>query len=119
MTDLVARLMKRCQIGVGGRNALADAHDIMAECYGTLGRQQIEIERLRAENDALKRDLQHARDGLTKGRTRMREDNERLRAALALIEAKAHDGLGHFSSGLVRTSLEEVASLAKAAGSGK
>ena len=61
------------------------------------GRQQIEIERLRAENDALKRDLQHARDGLTEGRTRMREDNERLRAALALIEAKAHDGLGHFS----------------------
>lgn len=43
----VSRLMKRCQIGVGGRHALDDAHDIMAECYGTLGRQQIEIERLR------------------------------------------------------------------------
>jgi len=39
---------------------------------------QAELERLRAENDALKRDLRHARDGLTKGRTRMREDNERL-----------------------------------------
>lgn len=39
---------------------------------------QAELERLRAENDALKRDLQYARDGLTKGRTRMREDNERL-----------------------------------------
>ena len=38
--------------------------------------------RLRAENAALKRDLQYARDGLTKGRTRLREDNERLRAAL-------------------------------------
>lgn len=37
-----------------------------------------ELERLRAENAALKRDLQYARDGLTKGRTRMREDNERL-----------------------------------------
>ena len=37
---------------------------------------------LEAENAALKRDLQYARDGLTKGRTRMREDNERLRAAL-------------------------------------
>ena len=43
---------------------------------------QAELERLRAENAALKRDLQYARDGLTKGRTRMREDNERLRAAL-------------------------------------
>lgn len=37
-----------------------------------------ELDRLRAENAALKRDLQYARDGLTKGRTRMREDNERL-----------------------------------------
>ena len=48
---------------------------------------QAELERLRAENAALKRDLQYARDGLTKGRTRMREDNERLRAALVKIEA--------------------------------
>ena len=39
---------------------------------------QAELERLRAENAALKHDLQYARDGLTKGRTRMREDNERL-----------------------------------------
>lgn len=37
-----------------------------------------EIERLRAENTELKRDLRYAREGLTKGRTRMREDNERL-----------------------------------------
>lgn len=42
---------------------------------------------LEAENAALKHDLQYARDGLTKGRTRMREDNERLRAALLKIEA--------------------------------
>ena len=39
---------------------------------------QTELERLRAENAELKRDLQYARDGLTKGRSRMREDNERL-----------------------------------------
>lgn len=32
--------------------------------------------------ETMKRDLQYARDGLTKQRTRMREDNERLRAAL-------------------------------------
>ena len=55
----VDALMKRCQIGVGGRNALDNAHSIMAECYGTLGRQQIEIERLREailRLDALLRD---------------------------------------------------------------
>ena len=47
---------------------------------------QAELERLRSENAALKRDLQYARDGLTKGRARMREDNERLRAALQWID---------------------------------
>jgi hypothetical protein len=31
------KLMKRCQIGVGGRNALDEAHNIMAACYGTIG----------------------------------------------------------------------------------
>ena len=41
---------------------------------------------LEAENAALKHDLQYARDGLTKGRTRMREDNERLRDALQWID---------------------------------
>lgn len=57
---------------------------------------QAELERLRAENAALKRDLQYARDGLTKGRTRMREDNERLRAllsqALDALEAESEWG---------------------------
>ena len=42
---------------------------------------------LEAENAALKRDLQYARDGLTKGRTRMREDNERLREAVGRMVA--------------------------------
>ncbi|MCC0042782.1 MAG: hypothetical protein H6880_11455 [Rhodobiaceae bacterium] len=46
-----------------------------------------ELERLCAENAALKHDLQYARDGLIRGRTRMREDNERLRAALAELLA--------------------------------
>ena len=48
---------------------------------------------LRAENATLKRDLQYARDGLTKGRSRMREDNERLTAmlhqALDALEAES------------------------------
>jgi len=43
----VAKLMKKCQIGCGGRNALEDAHDILAECYGTLGAMDAEIRRLR------------------------------------------------------------------------
>lgn len=45
-TEEVERLMKRCQIGVGGRNALDTAHDIMAECYGTLGALAQERDRL-------------------------------------------------------------------------
>lgn len=44
----VDRLMKRCQTGVGGRNALNDVHDILAECYGALGHQQAEIDRMKA-----------------------------------------------------------------------
>jgi hypothetical protein len=40
----VERLMKRCQIGVGGRSALDDAHSIMADCYGTLGLLMLNIE---------------------------------------------------------------------------
>jgi hypothetical protein len=47
----VDALMKRCQIGVGGRHALDNAHSIMAECYGTLGALMLEVERLRAGHD--------------------------------------------------------------------
>ena len=47
MSD-VSELMKRCQRGVGGRNALDEAHDIMAECYGTLGRLESERDHLKA-----------------------------------------------------------------------
>ena len=42
----VDALMKRCQIGVGGRNALDDAHSIMARCYGTLGALMLRVEEL-------------------------------------------------------------------------
>ena len=46
-TEKVERLMKRCQISVGGRNALDTAHSIiMAECYGTLGALVQERDRL-------------------------------------------------------------------------
>ena len=45
---------------------------------------------LEAQNAVLKRDLQYARDGLTRGRSRMREDNERLRAENAALKLEAH-----------------------------
>ncbi len=53
MTTLrqVDDLMKLCQIGCGGNGALEKAHDIMSDCYGTLGAMSIEIRLLR---DALK-----------------------------------------------------------------
>ena len=49
---------------------------------------QAELARLRAENAALKRDLEYARGGLTKGRTRMREDITWLRAEVQQLRAK-------------------------------
>jgi len=32
------QVMKKCQIGYGGRIALNDCHDLLPECYGTIGR---------------------------------------------------------------------------------
>lgn len=46
---------------------------------------------LEAENAALKRDLEYARSGLTKGRSRMREDIARLQAALDQKHAEYED----------------------------
>ena len=46
MSEKIDKLMKRCQIGCGGRNALDDCHDILAECYGTLGAMGIKYDRL-------------------------------------------------------------------------
>lgn len=44
----VDALMKRCQTGVGGKQALNNAHSIMAECYGTLGALMTQVETLRS-----------------------------------------------------------------------
>lgn len=46
-TKKVEALMKRCQIGFGGRNALDDAHSALAECYGVLGALVAERDELR------------------------------------------------------------------------
>ena len=45
-TEYAMHLMKRCQIGVGGHNALQEAHSIMADCYGTIGSLVSERDRL-------------------------------------------------------------------------
>lgn len=66
MSD-VAELMKRCQRGVGGRNALDEAHDIMAECYGTLGRLEAERDTLRQQRDKLAGLLRDARELIDHG----------------------------------------------------
>lgn len=47
-TKSIEALMKRCQVGVGGRHALDDAHSIMADCYGSLGALVQERDRLAA-----------------------------------------------------------------------
>lgn len=56
----VEALMKRCQIGVGGRNALDEAHSIMAECYGTLGLLMLCLEREQAESAAWRKMYEEA-----------------------------------------------------------
>lgn len=56
-TPEVEALMRKCQRGCGGRNALDDAHSIMADCYGTLGA-------LVQQRDALMRELDAASNEL-------------------------------------------------------
>lgn len=58
--DEVGRLMKRCQIGVGGRNALENAHSIMSDCYGTLGLLILCVEWYRNQELALRVAVQMA-----------------------------------------------------------
>lgn len=48
-TKDVEILMKQCQIGVGGKDALNKAHNIMADCFGTLGALARERDQLQAE----------------------------------------------------------------------
>ena len=55
-THEVERLMKACQMGVGGHGALDRAHNVMAECYGKLGA-------LVAERDELLREIARRQRG--------------------------------------------------------
>ena len=54
-TDEAERLMKRCQVGFGGRNALNNAHDLLAECYGVIGSLVQERDRLLCAKDVCPR----------------------------------------------------------------
>ena len=64
-TEAARKLMKRCQIGCGGKHALDDAHGILAECYGTIGALILERDELRARvddyADAYRADHPHVR----------------------------------------------------------
>ena len=60
----IEALMKRCQIGVGGRHALENAHSIMADCYGTLGALMLAVEQLAAECGRHADDLRCALEAL-------------------------------------------------------
>lgn len=91
MSD-VAELMKRCQRGVGGRNALDEAHDIMAECYGTLGRLESERAALEAkcanlENSLLAITARHFAESWKK-RTSDAELEQYLSAGIAQLESE-------------------------------
>ena len=58
MIDEARKTMKRCQVGVPRRhNAYEELHDILADCYGTIGRLVTEVGRLRASpSEAVERD---------------------------------------------------------------
>lgn len=85
--DQIERLMKRCQVGVGGRHALDNAHSIMAECYGTLGAMMLEIERLR-------RQVSHMRETASRSVSAVLYDVHvaELKGALERAEAGARSG---------------------------
>lgn len=51
------QLMKKCQIGCGGKNALDDAHSLLAECYGTIGKMLSWIENEGERNDTCTLDI--------------------------------------------------------------
>ncbi len=50
-------LMKECQRGVAGKGpAIEAANNLLAECYGLLGKLAAENEALRKERDSLRED---------------------------------------------------------------
>ena len=68
-----------------------------------------EVAALVAEVKRLHAELRHAREGLTKGRTRMREDIERLRAALILSVQAMRAPLDDWKGEVERKALDAAA----------
>lgn len=53
----VQGLMKACQRGVGGKGpAIEAANNLLAECYGLLGKLSAENQELRKDRDSLRED---------------------------------------------------------------
>jgi hypothetical protein len=76
----VAALMKRCQVGVGGRQALDNAHSIMADCYGTLGALSAELEAMHDMRRELQTEIARLQDRCARsGIDARRAERERLR----------------------------------------
>lgn len=93
-SDRVKALMKRCQIGVGGRDALEQAHSIMADCYGTLGALSTEIATLRSGLEASRA----AHGMVVADRDHMAAENERLRAQVGQLRGAALFGQTHLET---------------------
>lgn len=92
----VKALMKRCQIGVGGRAALEQAHEIMADCYGTLGRLLSErdaadarVRVLEVRLEQVERDLSARVAEVEAERTHVEDERDVLRAQVRDIATRA------------------------------
>jgi hypothetical protein len=83
---------------------MADGHITVTVCA-----RADEVAALVAEVKQLRAELQYARDGLTKGRTRMREDIEHLRAALILSVQAMRAPLDDWKGELERKALDAAA----------
>lgn len=76
----VDALMKRCQVGVGGRNALDNAHSIMADCYGTLGALTAELEAMHDMRREMQSQIAALQDRCARSGVEARKvERERLR----------------------------------------
>ena len=76
----VDALMKRCQVGVGGRHALDNAHSIMADCYRTLGALAAELEAMHDMRRELQRQIATLHERCARsGIEARRAERERLR----------------------------------------
>lgn len=99
----VDALMRRCQIGVGGRHALDDAHSIMADCYGALGALAFGLDRKSDVIQRLWRERDELRTAATKARAAL---SELLMTRDPIVYSEALSALDAALGPNVRSSLE-------------